>query len=152
MLEKNTPVYYINYKSSSIDSREIKRPHYRMPSRKQRGAGTTGAPLSYLDPSYKEPSASAGSNVLNAEVGLVRPSLNVTGGGYRRKRRSTRNRKRSTRKRSTYKKRSTRNRKGGFYPSVMGSFVGNASRLVPAVAVTGYRMLKNYKKTRKNRK
>jgi len=144
MLEKNTPVYYINYKSSSIDSREIKRPHYRMPSCKQRGAGTTGAPLSYLDPSYKEPYASAGSNVLNAEVGLVRPSLNVRGGGYKKKR--------STRKRSTYKKRSTRNRKGGFYPSVMGSFVGNASRLVPAVAVTGYRMLKNYKKTRKNRK
>ena len=140
---QNTPVYYINYKSSSIDSREIKRPHYRMPKsrlyHKQRGAGTTGAPLSYLDPSYKEPYASAGSNVLNAEVGLVRPSLHATGGGYRRKRRST------------YKKRSTR--KGGFYPSVMGSFVGNASRLVPAVAVTGYRMLKNYKKkTRKNRK
>jgi len=112
-----------------------------MASCKQRGAGTTGAPLSYLDPSYKEPSASAGSNVLNAEVGLVRPSLNAIGGGYRSKRRSTRNRKRST-----------RNRKGGFYPSVMGSFVGNASRLVPAVAVTGYRMLKNYKKTRKNRK
>ena len=110
-----------------------------MSSCKQRGAGTTGAPLSYLDPSYKEPSASAGSNVLNAEVGLVRPSLNATGGGYRSKRRSTR-------------KRSTRNRQGGFYPSVMGSFVGNASRLVPAVAVTGYRMVKNYKKTRKNRK
>jgi hypothetical protein len=107
-----------------------------MPSRKQRGAGTTAAPLSYLDPSYKETSASAGSNVLNAEVGLVRPSLNATGGGYRYKRR---NRKRST-------------RKGGFYPSVMGGFVGNASRLIPAVAVTGYRMLKNYKKTRKNRK
>ena len=110
-----------------------------MPSCKQRGAGTTAAPLSYLDSSYKEPSASAGSNVLNAEVGLVRPSLNATGGGYRYKKRSTRNRKRST-------------RRGGFYPSVMGSFVGNASRLVPAVAVTGYRMLKNYKKTRKNRK
>jgi len=109
-----------------------------MPSRKQRGAGTTAAPLSYLDPSYKEPSASAGSNVLNAEVGLVRPSLNATGGGYRYKRRRT------------YKKRSTR--RGGFYPSVMGGFVGNASRLIPAVAVTGYRMLKNYKKTRKNRK
>ena len=107
-------------------------------SRKQRGAGTTGAPLSYLDQTYKEPSASAGSNVLNAEVGLVRPSLNATGGGYRRKRRST------------YKRRSTR--KGGFYPSVMGGFVTNASRLVPAVAVTGYRMIKNYKKTRKNRK
>ena len=115
-----------------------------MASCKQRGAGTTGAPLSYLDPTYNEPSASAGSNVLNAEVGLVRPSLNATGGGYRYK-------KRSTRKRST-RKRSTRNRKGGFYPSVMGSFVGNASRLVPAVAVTGYRMVKNYKKTRKNRK
>jgi len=125
-----------------------------MASCKQRGAGTTGAPLSYLDPTYNEPSASAGSNVLNAEVGLVRPSLNATGGGYRYKKRSTRKRstrKRSTRKRST-RKRSTRNRKGGFYPSVMGSFVGNASRLVPAVAVTGYRMVKNYKKTRKNRK
>jgi hypothetical protein len=45
-----------------------------------------------------------------------------------------------------------KSRRGGFYPSVMGQFVGNASRLVPAAAITGYRMVKNFKKTRRNRK
>jgi hypothetical protein len=100
----------------------------RSRSRKQRGAGTTGAPLSYLDTKYQEPSASAGSNVLISEPGLARPVINPTGGSRRR-----------------------RNKRGGFYHSVMANFVNNASRIVPVVAVTGYRMLKNYK-TRKNRK
>jgi hypothetical protein len=45
-----------------------------------------------------------------------------------------------------------KSRRGGFYPSVMGHFVSNASRLVPAAAITGYRMVKNFKKTRRNRK
>lgn len=94
-------------------------------SRRKHRGGASGAPLSYLDPKYNEPSASVGINRLISEPLLARPSLNHTGG-----------------KRS----------KGGFYPSVMGPFVTNAARLAPAAAVQGYRMVRNYKKTRKNRK
>jgi hypothetical protein len=93
--------------------------------RKYKG-GASAAPLSYLDSSYKEPSATAGINRLISEPLLARPSLNHTGG--------------------------KRSKKGGFYPSVMGPFVSNASRLVPAAAVQGYRMVRNYNKTKKNRK
>ena len=94
-------------------------------SRKLRG-GASGAPLSYLDPKYTGSSASAGSNVLISEPLLARPSLNHTGG-----------------------------KRGGFFPppTIMGSFIPNAARLAPAAAITGYRMVRNYKKTRKaNRK
>jgi hypothetical protein len=103
-------------------------------------------PLSYVNPSHREPSAYAGVDRVISQPGLARPSLNLTGGRRRRSKKTTRRSTRSTR-------RSTR-KHGGFYPSVMGSFVQNATRLVPAVGVTGYRMLKNYKKrsTRKNRK
>lgn len=98
-------------------------------------------PLSYVNPSYREPSAYAGSNRVISEPGLARPSLNLTGGYFSRKSKKSR-RSRTTRKR------------GGFYPSVMGGFLQNGSRLIPAAAVTGYRMVKNYKKrsTRKGRK
>ena len=95
-----------------------------------------GMPLSYVNRAYTEPSASAGSNMLSVEAGLVRPVINPRGG-----------------RRNKHSKRKQTRRRGGFYPSVMGSFLENASRLAPAAAVTGYRMVRNYgKKTRKNRK
>ena len=102
-------------------------------------------PLSYLKVGYAEPSASAGSNVQVSEAGLARPVLNATGGN----RRST---KRSHSKKQTRKRGGSCGcmKKGGFYPTVMGSFLRNASRLVPAVAYSGYKLLKN--KTRKSRK
>jgi hypothetical protein len=86
--------------------------------------GASGAPLSYVDPKYTGPSASAGSNLLISEPLLARPSLNHTGG-----------------------------KRGGFFPppSIMGSFIPNAARLAPAAAITGYRMVRNYKKTRKRK-
>ena len=99
-------------------------------------------PLSYLSPNYREPSAPAGSNVSGAEPGLARAVLNPTGGRRNRRTRSNR----------CFCRRSRKSRNGGFYPSVMGNFVGNASRLVPAIAITGYRMVRNFKKTRKSRK
>ena len=98
-------------------------------NKRYRGGGTSSAPLSYVNNSYREPSGYAGSNVLISEPGLARPSLNHTGG--------------------------RRSRKGGFYPSIMGPFINNAAKLAPATAVTAYRMVRNYKsssKTRKNRK
>jgi hypothetical protein len=92
-------------------------------------------PLSYLKTGYTEPSASAGSDVQVSQAGLARPVLNHTGG---------------TRKhRGTRKHKSCKCKKGGFYPTVMGSFLRNASRLVPAVVYSGYKLMN---KTRKSRK
>ena len=92
-------------------------------------------PLSYLKSSYSEPSVGAGSDVLSAQAGLARPVLHHTGG----KTKGTR-------------KRACRCIKGGFSPGVMGNFIRNASRLVPAVLYSGYKLMKNYTKTRKSRK
>jgi hypothetical protein len=113
---------------------------------KQFGGGTLAAPLSYSNPNYQEPSASAGSNRLVSEALLARPSLNHTGG--------KRHRRKCARKHKHTRKCSLRNRKGGFYPSVMGPLIGNGSRLLPAAAVQGYRMVRNYsgRKSRKDRK
>lgn len=96
--------------------------------------GSQGAPLSYLNPKYVEPSGPAGSDRLISEPLLARPSLNHTGG--------KRKHKRKTRK----------YRKGGFYPSAMGGLINNGARLLPAAGVQAYRMVRNYKKSRKNRK
>lgn len=107
-------------------------------SRKYRqSGGLPSMPLSYVNTSYREPSASTGSNVLASEAGLARPVLNLTGG--------------KKHKHSHTRRCMCRKGRGGYYPSIMGNFVGNASRLVPAAAVTGYRMVKNYNKTRKNK-
>ena len=94
-----------------------------------------GMPLSYVNPSYREPSAYAGSDRVISEPLLARPSLQHTGGRRSRKMR---------------KMRKTR-RRGGFYPSAMGKLIVNGARLVPVAAVTGYRMVKNYKKNRTRR-
>ena len=116
----------------------------KMPERqKKQRAG--GMPLSFLEPFYREPSAAAGSNVNVSQVALARPVLNHTGGSRHGRRRShshKRARRSVTRKRVM---------KGGFIPSVMGSFVQNAKMLLPAVGVNAYRMYMNYNKTRRNR-
>jgi len=156
--------------------------------RTQRGSGAVGAPLSYMNTNYREPSAAAGSDIQISEPGLARPVLNPTGG----KRKYV-----GGNQLIDYCKqligspptpvcppptpvpcipppppptpppppmpapsvsgascpcRGGRRRRGGFYPSVMGNFIGNATRLAPVAAITGYRMIKNYNKTRKNRK
>jgi hypothetical protein len=100
-----------------------------------------GMPLSYLNNSYRESSASAGSDILHSEPGLARPVINLRGG-----------KRKSPRRRSMQRTMKKRTRRGGFIPSVMGPFIENASRLTPAAAVTAYRMIKNYNKTRKSRK
>jgi len=105
-------------------------------SKAKQNGGATHAPLSYVNRNYQEPSASASTSQMNRLVSeplLARPVLNATGG----KRRTTRRSK----------------RKGGFYPSVMGSLINNGSRLLPAAGVQAYRMVRNYKsRSRKNRK
>ena len=101
-------------------------------TRKRRGGAM---PLSYLNRTYQEPSTSAGSNRLVSEPLLARPSLNHTGGRRSRKNRCSR-----------------KSRKGGFYPSAMGGLINNGARLLPAAGVQAYRMVRNYKKSRKNRK
>jgi hypothetical protein len=113
-----------------------------MPKRHRRNyvGGAVHAPLSYVDSNYKEPSASAGSTVNVSEPMLARPALNHTGGA------------RTRRKRCTYKKnKDKRNKVGGFSASVMGSFIQNAKMLMPAAAISGYRMFKNFNTTKKNR-
>lgn len=114
-----------------------------MPRRHRRNyvGGAIHAPLSYVDPNYREPSASAGSTVNVSQALLARPALNHTGGARKAKCSITR------RKRCTYKK----NKKGGFSPGVMGSFLQNAKMLLPAAAISGYRMFKNFNTTKKNR-
>lgn len=114
--------------------------------KRHRRQNAGGMPLSFLDSSYKEPSASAGSNHNISQVGLARPVLNHTGG----RRKATKLRRIKTNKKS---RRSCRTCKkvGGFYPSVMGSLVRNAQALIPAAGITGYRMWNNFNKTKKNR-
>lgn len=112
--------------------------------------GAALAPLSYLNPSYREPSSSAGPHALYSEPGLARPSMNATGGSRNARSKCTRKHKHTRKCMATSRKTS---RKGGFFPplSVAGSFYTSAPRLAPAAFVSGYRMLRNYKsKTRKN--
>jgi len=109
--------------------------------------GAAMAPLSYLNPTYREPSSSAGPHALHSQPGLARPSMNATGGSRSRKIRCTRKHKHTRRclKRAT--------RRGGFFPpvSVLGSFMRSAPTLAVPAAVSGYRMLRNYKSSSKNR-
>jgi len=96
-------------------------------------------PLSYVNQGYQGPSAPAGSDRLISEPLLARPSLNHTGG------------KRCTR-RHRHTRKCKKSRKGGFYPSAMGGLINNGARLLPAAGVQAYRMVRNYKGSRKNRK
>jgi len=91
-----------------------------MPS--QRGGGSVGQSLQYVDPSAPEQSAPAGRNLL-VERGLIaRPAI---GGGTRK-----------------------RNNKGGFMPSIMAGVVDNAVIAAPLAAYAARKLLNN-RKTRK---
>jgi hypothetical protein len=103
-------------------------------------------PLSYLNARYQEPSAATGSDRLGSEPLLARPSLNHTGG----KRSHTGGKRKCTRKHRHTRK--CLKRRGGFYPSAMGGLINNGARLLPAAGVQAYRMVRNYKSSRKNRK
>ena len=110
--------------------------------------GAAMAPLSYLNPTYREPSSSAGPHALHSEPGLARPSINATGGSRTRSRkiRYTRKHKHSRRRRGT--------RRGGFFPpvSALGPIMQSGPSLAVPAAVSGYRMLRNYRGPNKTRK
>ena len=105
------------------------------------------APLSYLNPSYREPSSSAGPHALYSEPGLARPSINATGGARTR----AHSRKLKCKRKHKHTRRCLKN--GGFYPppSLIGSFMRTAPTLVAPALVNGYRMVRNYKGPSKNR-
>ena len=109
----------------------------------RQGGGAYGAPLSYLNPYYREPTnANGGSDLHTIQPGLARPVLNATGG----RRRMRKGKKQTRRRQRGGRKGSRKNvKRGGFYPSVMGSFTTNGAALVPATIYSGYRFLKNYK-------
>ena len=96
----------------------------------QKGGGSVGQSLRYMDPSAPEQTAPAGSNLL-VERGLIaRPAI---GGGCTRKRRGG--------------SRATTSRRGGFYPSIMGGVVNAGMVSAPLAAVVGRKLLS--RKTRK---
>jgi len=113
--------------------------------------GAAMAPLSYLNPSYREPSSSAGPHALYSEPGLARPSINATGGARASAR--TRSRKMKCKRKHKHTRRCMRSN-GGFFPpvSALGSFMQSAPTLLTPAAVTGYRMVRNYKGSNKTRK
>ena len=81
-------------------------------------------PMKFFDPLAEEPAAWAGRNLQYASGLGIRSAV----GG-----------KRSTRKSSKRSK-----RKGGFYPSVMGSFTQSAARFITPIALyAGYKLLTN---------
>jgi hypothetical protein len=151
ILIKDARAWLNAYKRELALKTQVKLASVMVPPMPMKPAAGGSMPLSYLKVGYAEPSASAGSNVLVSEPGLARPVLNPTG-GKRSNRRSKRSTRRSKRSKRTRKHGGSCGcmKKGGFYPTVMGSFLRNASRIVPAVAYSGYKLLKG--KTRKSRK
>ena len=89
---------------------------------RRKGGAATVFPLSYFNGKAPEASAPSGRDLLHASGMGVRPVIGpVTGGGCG----------------------CNIVRRGGFYPSVMGSFTHSASKyIVPMTLYAGYKMLK----------
>ena len=112
---------------------ETRMTRYRKTRRAQRG-GYVGMPLAY----FKDGAQMQGTTTEPTGVGLggntaawAREPIAQQGGA-----------------RVTKRKRQG----GGFYPSVMGAFIGNGLRLAPAVAYSGYKLVENQRKTRRGRR
>ena len=109
----------------------------RHTTKRRKGGAATPLPLSYFNGQAPDVSAASGRDLLRASgmgvrpyIGPVRYGFNSAGG--HRKRNST--------------------RKGGFYPSVMGSFTHSASKyIVPMTLYAGYKMLKKSQQQSKKR-
>jgi hypothetical protein len=85
-----------------------------------------GQPLSYVNPTYQNPSAPAGQNVGNPlSAQIVRPAL---------------------------AQQQQQQQQGGFYPSIMGGVVQNARLLIPVAARQGMSLFAKYRKGKKTRR
>lgn len=94
-------------------------------NRTRKGGAATAFPLKYFNPDAPTPDAAAGRNLLHASGMGIRPKI----GGRR-------------------KLRKTRRARGGFVPSVMGSFLTSASKYIAPLALfAGYKLM-----TRKGKK
>ncbi len=88
---------------------------------KQRGGGSVGQSIKWVDPAAPEQTAAAGGDLLKQQGNIVRPAI---GGGTRKNK-----------------------RQGGFYPSVMAGVVDNGLLIAPMAAFAGRKLLS--RKTRK---
>jgi len=101
----------------------------------RKGGAATAFPLSYFDGKSPEACAPAGHDLLHAKGMGVRPGIGLNigpsvGGGC-----------------------GCGIRRGGFYPSVMGSFAQSASKyIVPMSLYAGYKMLKKSQEKSAKRK
>jgi hypothetical protein len=108
-------------------------------SMKKRGGGPSSQPLSFVQPSYKEPSASTGQDILYTSSNIVvRPPIGVKNGGF-------------------VKIGGSRKSKGGFVPSIMKGVVDGGVIMAPIAFSSAYRLVNNKsqsrkKRTRRNRK
>ena len=110
--------------------------------KKQRGGGVT-MPLGF----YQDGAQMRGTYGSETGVGLgvmtanmARSALLQTGG-----------RKKVTRKAIQKQKQGQQSQRGGFAPSVMGSFASNGLSLLPVASFMGYRMMNKGNKTRKGK-
>ena len=98
----------------------------RMPT--QKGGGSVGQSLQYMDVGAKEQTASAGGDLLAREGQIVRPAIPVLRGGTQKQ------------------------KKGGFIPSIMTGVVNNGVYLAPLVGITAKRLMNDMQVgTRKHR-
>ena len=94
----------------------------------RKGGAATAFPLKYFNPDTPTPDVAAGRNLLHASGMGIRPKI----GGRRRKTRRM------------------RKAKGGFVPSVMGSFLASASKYIAPLALfAGYKLLTRKGKSRR---
>ena len=123
-------------------------------TRKAQRGGYVGMPLAY----FKDGAQMQGTTAEPTGVGLgsstgswAREPIQQSGGSVKRGARTKRSRSltRAKHSRSLTRAKHFKHQQGGFSPSIMGSFVTNGMRLVPAVAYVGYKMLKNQKRTRR---
>jgi len=110
-------------------TRHTKRNKRSKRSTRRRGGAATVFPLGYFDGKTPETSAPPGRDLLHASGMGVRPAIGpvsmTKGGGCP----------------------CNLPRRGGFYPSVMGSFTHSASKyIVPMTLYAGYKMLKKSQK------
>lgn len=102
-------------------------------NRSRRGGAATSFPAAYfgVEKAAGPPSVGAGKDILGAGANIVRPAIDISGG----------------------KRRKTMRKRGGFVPSIMGSFTTAVSKyIVPIALFAGYKLMtRKHKKSHKRR-